>query len=31
MLRNMVPHVRMAELVRIPPSFAGNVVLDFVP
>jgi hypothetical protein len=31
MLRNMVPHVRMDELVRIPPSFAGNVVLDFVP
>jgi len=31
MLRNMVPHVRMDECVRIPPSFAGNVVLDFVP
>jgi glyoxalase-like protein len=30
MLRNMVPHVRTDELVRIPPSVAGNVVLDFV-
>jgi hypothetical protein len=31
MLRNMVPHARMDERVRIPPSYAGNVVLDFVP
>jgi hypothetical protein len=31
MLRNMVPHLRMDELVRIPPAHAGNVVLEFVP
>jgi hypothetical protein len=30
MLRNMVPHVRTAEAVRIPPGFAGNIVLEFV-
>jgi Glyoxalase-like domain len=30
MMQNRVPHVRTGELVRIPPSHAGNVVLDFV-
>ena len=30
MMQNRVPHVRMAEVVRIPPSHAGNVILDFV-
>jgi hypothetical protein len=30
MLQNHVPHVRMAEAVRIPPSHAGNIVLDFI-
>ena len=30
MLRNGVPHVRTAETVRVPPSYAGNVVLEFV-
>lgn len=29
MMQNGVPHVRMAELLRIPPSYAGNVILDF--
>jgi hypothetical protein len=29
-MRNAVPHLRMAELLRIPPSHAGNVILDFV-
>lgn len=31
MMQNRVPHVRMAEAVRIPPAHAGNIVLDFVP
>jgi hypothetical protein len=31
MLRNMVPHLRLDEIVRIPPSHAGNVLLEFVP
>lgn len=31
MMQNRVPHVRMAEAVRIPPAHAGNLVLDFVP
>ncbi len=31
MMQNRVPHVRMADLVRIPPSHAGNVILDFAP
>ena len=30
MMQNRVPHLRMAELLRIPPSHAGNVILDFV-
>ncbi|MEJ0018013.1 MAG: VOC family protein [Acetobacteraceae bacterium] len=29
MMQNGVPHLRMAEVVRIPPSHAGNVILDF--
>ena len=29
MMQNGVPHVRLAELLRIPPSYAGNVILDF--
>ena len=29
MMQNGVPHVRMAEVLRIPPSYAGNVILDF--
>jgi Glyoxalase-like domain len=31
MMQNRVPHVRMAEAVRIPPSHAGNVILEFAP
>ncbi len=31
MMQNRVPHVRMAESVRIPPSHAGNVIVEFVP
>src|SRR5262249_78039 len=31
MMQNGVPHVRMADVVRIPPSHAGNVILDFAP
>jgi hypothetical protein len=31
MMQNGVPHLRMAERLRIPPSHAGNVILDFVP
>ena len=31
MMQNRVPHLRMAELLRIPPSHAGNVILDFAP
>ena len=31
MMQNRVPHLRMAEVVRIPPSHAGNVIIDFVP
>jgi hypothetical protein len=31
MMRNGVPHVRLAEAVRIPPSHAGNVILEFAP
>jgi hypothetical protein len=29
-MQNRVPHLRMAELLRIPPLHAGNVILDFV-
>ena len=29
MMQNRVPHLRMADVVRIPPSYAGNVVVDF--
>lgn len=29
MMQNRVPHVRMAEVLRIPPSHAGNVILEF--
>jgi hypothetical protein len=31
MMQNGVPHLRMAELLRIPATHAGNVILDFVP
>ena len=31
MMQNRVPHLRLAELVRIPPTHAGNVILDFAP
>ena len=31
MMQNGVPHLRMPELLRIPPTHAGNVILDFVP
>jgi hypothetical protein len=31
MMQNGVPHVRMAEVLRIPPSHAGNVILEFAP
>jgi hypothetical protein len=30
MMQNRVPHVRMAESLRIPPPHAGNVILEFV-
>jgi len=30
MMQNGVPHVRFSEAVRIPPSHAGNVILEFV-
>jgi hypothetical protein len=30
MMQSRVPHVRMAEGLRIPPEHAGNVILDFV-
>ncbi|HME27008.1 MAG TPA: VOC family protein [Acetobacteraceae bacterium] len=30
MMQNRVPHVRMADRLRIPPAHAGNVILDFV-
>jgi hypothetical protein len=29
MMQNGVPHVRTSESVRIPPSYAGNVILEF--
>lgn len=29
MLRNMVPHVRTDQHVRIPPEYAGNIILEF--
>lgn len=29
MLTGMVPHIRSDDAVRIPPSYAGNVVLEF--
>lgn len=29
MLRNMVPHIRTAKSIRIPPLHAGNVVMEF--
>lgn len=31
MMQNRVPHLRLAELVRIPSTHAGNVILDFAP
>jgi hypothetical protein len=31
MMQNRIPHLRTAELVRIPPSHAGNVILEFAP
>jgi hypothetical protein len=31
MMQNRVPHVRTAEHLRIPPSHAGNVILEFAP
>jgi Glyoxalase-like domain len=31
MMQNRVPHLRLSEGLRIPPSHAGNVILDFVP
>lgn len=30
MMQNRVPHLRMAESLRIPPPHAGNVILEFV-
>jgi hypothetical protein len=30
LMQNRVPHLRMAELLRVPPLHAGNVILDFV-
>ncbi len=30
MMQNRVPHVRMADSLRIPPPHAGNVILEFV-
>ncbi len=29
MLRGMVPHIRTDQAVRIPPAYAGNIILEF--